>query len=811
MACCAVLGWCMFEIGAGAPVWGAWGKAGKEPEPHPLICHALDTAAVADELYDALLGPQVRRDLESGLSMLGDTRSWVAVLCGLHDIGKCTPIFQSMEPDLAIRYLGEEVRPLLTSLNPESKNPDVRTPHGMLTTTHLSECLKGWGADIEVRTALAYGLGGHHGSMPSAHSVRNASNAARHHGGEPWRALRTKIVRTVAELWGLGDPADAAWNAVSLTVPAMVGLAGLTSVSDWIASDDTNFPWAKLPLPDSLDTYRDRAKEQAARAVRQRLRWTHWTPPADTSYSALFGEKLPPLPLQRVVEAVVAEVDEPGVLVIEAPTGEGKTRTGFQAAATLANRLGLSGMYVALPTRASAGHIHAELAEVADGLGIEEPPNLVQGTVRVDPSEVDEDGDGAHDGHGWFTRKRGLLFPIGVGTIDQVLQAAITSRHVFVRLTGLSGKVLVIDEAHDLDAHMTTLLRRVLWWCGRLGVPVVLMSATLPSNDREHLLAHWLAGRRRLAPGHAAPRAAGPGGQQVMWVSEKAESKPRPIELSETNAQRPPISVQHLSDDELTGWLRERVASHGCALVVRNLVRDAQRTHTLIEKEITTWDHQPELVLLTGHTPKQQRDAIEKRLRQRLGPKTKKRPHIIVIGTQVLQHSLDLDFDLLASDLAPINELIQRLGRVHRHDRAPGVRACPSPQFGLIQPPGGKLGDADERGGPRFARGLHTVYPPALLLRTWKALSGRAELKLPMEAAALVHEVYTAPIQLDGPLRHRFDKAAATMSTQDNNDESRVRRFYLHALAENDSIRELTSQPTLANRSRKEAPWKERS
>ncbi|PRX43587.1 CRISPR-associated endonuclease/helicase Cas3 [Prauserella shujinwangii] len=790
----------MLEIAAGVPVWGAWGKAGSAEQPHPLICHMIDTAAVAERLYDVLLGPAVRADLESGLAALGDVRSWVAVLCGLHDIGKCSPIFQAIRGKLAIRYLGEEVRELMGVLDRGATDREARTEHGTVTAVHLRRCLGQWDAPRKLGIALAVVLGGHHGYLLSAKAVLDAEVRKGHLGGPRWHDLRCELVRAVAELWGLGDPARAGWRAVSLDVPALAGLGGLASVSDWIASDIRNFAYAELPLTD-LVAYRDEARGRAGRAVHGRLRWKPWRPPGDTTHAALFGEE--PRPLQRAVGELVADRDEPGVLVIEAPTGEGKTRAGFQAAATLVRGLGLSGLYFALPTRATAEHVHAELAAAARALRLEEPPGLVHGGDQLSPSSVNEDGDGDGDGdeRAWFTRRRGLLFPVGVGTIDRALQAVIRSRHVFVRLTGLSGKVLVVDEAHDVDAHMTTLLRRLMWWCGRLGIPVVLMSATLPADDREQLIAHWRAGRRKLLPGQVEPRPAGWVGPGVTWAGAEGEPVRRPVELSPVNADRPPIRVHHLGDGQLPTWLRSRVESGGCALVIRNLVRDAVGTYDRLREETRTWERQPELVLLTGQVPADWRARTETWLRENFGPHSADRPHAIVVGTQVLQHSLDVDFDLLASDLAPINELVQRLGRTHRHPRA--ARACPVPELALVQPPEG-------RSGPVFPRGLHTVYHQALLLRTLSVLHERTELRLPAEVPQLVHHVYTEPVPPQGPLRERFEKAEATLVARDSEDEARVRRFYLPALRPGDQIRDLTRYPTIAARTRKDTPWRRR-
>ncbi|MEU3273290.1 CRISPR-associated helicase Cas3' [Saccharomonospora sp. NPDC006951] len=790
----------MFEVGSDPPVWAAWAKAWKKTGPHPLVCHAIDTAAVAEVLYDVLLGPGVRVALEAELAPLGDVRRWVAFLCGLHDIGKATPIFQSMRPEVAEQFLGPEVRPLLDKLHPHARDGAVRTPHGTLTAVHLSQCLDEWGARAELRDALAYGLGGHHGHLMSANAVQHARLKSAHHGRRPWYRLRSRVVSEVARLWGLGDPAKADWRSASLSVPGMVGIAGLASVSDWIASDTDNFKYAELPLTD-LDAYTAKARQNAEEALKK-LRWKRWVPPRNTSYSALFGE--PPRPLQRKVEELVENRTEPGVLVVEVATGEGKTRAAFQAAATLVRNLGLSGMYFALPTRATAAQVHDELANFAEALELGGLPKLVRGRLPVVATSVDEDGSGAFDPCEWFTRTRGLLFPLGVGTIDQALQAVIRSRHVFVRLTGLSGKVVVIDEAHDVDAHMTTLLRRLMWWCGRLGVPVILMSATLPATNREQLIADWRAGRRQVRPGDVAPCPAEPGGARVTWAGVEDDSVTELTELSEVNAKRPPVAVRNLGKEDLVGWLRERVSSQGCAVIIRNLVRDAEATYEKLTEEIETWEHKPKLVLLTGQVNAGERKLIEEELRKDFGPKRQARPHAIVIGTQILQHSLDLDFDVLATDLAPINELIQRLGRLHRHKREAKERVCTAPELGLLQPPEGK-------DGPVFSRGLHTVYHHALLLRTWSVLRGRAELKLPEEAPKLVHEVYSDPWQRLGPLRKRFEAADERMAKREGVDESRVRRFYLPALRAEDSIRELTRHPTLASRTRKDSPWKDRT
>lgn len=286
-----------------------------------------------------------------------------------------------------------------------------------------------------------------------------------------------------------------------------------------------------------------------------------------------------------------------------------------------------------------------------------------------------------------------------------------------------------------------------------------------------------------------------------MWAGAAADQESRPFGVGETNEQRPAVEVHHCPEQELADWLRDRVRTGGNALVIRNLVRQASEAHRALQEEIETWDRKPELIFITGHTPTAQRRQIENRLREQFGPGSAQRPHAIVVGTQVLQHSLDIDFDLLVSDLAPINEIIQRLGRVHRHARAE-QRVSENPQLALLKLPTGN-------DGLKFPQGLHNVYPHALLLRTWHVLEDRAELKLPEETADLVHQVYCEPVQLQGRLRKRWEQAEKSMAAQDGNDETKVRRFYLQALRPGDSLTRLTSQPTIAARTRKDTPWKD--
>jgi CRISPR-associated endonuclease/helicase Cas3 len=138
-------------VRAGVPdVRAVWGKAGSGSVPHPLICHALDTAAVAELLVDTYLGPYARGQLLSAFEPLGAAREWVAMLCGLHDLGKCSPVFQGLKAALAAELLEDtEARDAGRLIRWRQTGIRTDTPHGLLTAVHLERMLCGWGASGE--------------------------------------------------------------------------------------------------------------------------------------------------------------------------------------------------------------------------------------------------------------------------------------------------------------------------------------------------------------------------------------------------------------------------------------------------------------------------------------------------------------------------------------------------------------------------------------------------------------------------------------------------------------------------------------
>ncbi|WP_267594014.1 CRISPR-associated helicase Cas3' [Carbonactinospora thermoautotrophica] len=806
----------MIESGDGArpDVRAAWGKVGKKPVPHPLICHAIDTAAVAERLLGVLVGPRCREELRAAFAPLGDADGWVAVLCGLHDLGKFSPAFQALRDDLAVELLGELAEQDIRYASRFKGGGRTDTPHGLLTAVHLERMLKKWGAASDVAQLVGWALGGHHGHIPNAASVLQAEEAVRHHGGGRWAAWCDALVAEVVRCWGLPAPETLPWGEVRLELGAAVALAGLASVSDWIASDERNFPWAGPDV--DLATYPRKARQQAGEAV-DRLDWSAWEPPEDTSFTALFPEDSEQRPVQRSVERVARQLQGPGMLLIEAPTGEGKTKAALQCAAILARKLGLAGCYLAMPTKATSNQAYQEACKFADRSPVPLAVRLLHSAaddylaakkarrVRdeaepLDPADVDRDGgpDGAMVAREWFTRKRGLLAPVGVGTVDQILAGAIRSRHVFVRLLGLTNKVVVVDEVHAYDTYMSTLLDRLLWWLGRLGVPVILLSATLPTHRRRDLVRSWRAGALGRLPKDVPEPPEACGYPRVTWADEHGQGVEE-CGVSSLNAART-VRLEHVPNDQLVAWVLDRVRDGGCAAVIHNLVRRAKETYEGLRAAADKLPktRRPELVLLHGRLTTKERHEREARLLHALGPESAKngdRPErLIVVGTQVLEQSLDLDFDLMVSALAPVDSLIQRMGRLHRFG---GDR--PQPLLAIT-------GVTDQPSGPKFPTHTTRVYEQLLLLRTWARLRGEAQVRSPDDVPDLIDAVYGADgVPCPAGWERAWEEAAKRLASNRDSHEYDARVLYLPQPRGRKVVHKLTERPKSPRRTRKES------
>ena len=759
-----------------------WGKTGPNGSWHPLICHMIDVGAVASELWATVLTSAVRRRLAEGLGLPEDAAGrWVAYLAGLHDLGKATPAFAArgtIPQAVAVRRL----------LPAGSRSPDCH--HGVATAWLSADTLCEWGIPRRVANVLATTIGGHHGTFRADEPNYRAL------GSGPWDAARLELTTALAAAGGLiGSVGPTACDHAT-----GLRLAGLVSVADWIGSAQDCFPPLVPPpgdLPTSLDlaAYAEQARAGAADAL-HKLGWL--AAPAATQpcpFAALFPELSAPRPIQLAVAALAPRLSGPFLLIAEAPMGEGKTEAALFAADYAGATLGARGTYFALPTMATSDQMFGRVQQfLSDRFAHVAGINLQllhghaalsaafgalrdAGDALFQPSGVDSSGgsDASVVAAEWFThRKRGLLAPFGVGTVDQTLLAVLQARHCFVRLFGLADKVLVLDEVHAYDAYMTALIERLLEWLGALGAPVILLSATLPASRRERLLAAYGRGLGRTdaagAPSVPYPR--------LTWIDEHG---PAAVGFAASAASRKHLGLRWVDGSvpadptdpyALGEQLAAALAGGGCAAVVCNTVRRAQEVYRALCPYFrgAANDGEPELQLLHSRFPFAERAAREQRALRRFGKPAGKAPgpdgevdvrrpqRAVLVSTQIIEQSLDLDFDLLVSDHAPADLLLQRAGRLHRHGRTRPA-GLSAPELWLVKP------GTDGADLPDFGRADTHVYEEYVLLRSYLALAGREAILIPEEVEALVEAVYAdqVPVLAARPaLAARLAKTRAT-------------------------------------------------
>jgi len=704
---------------------------------HPLICHMADVAAVALALWDECLPAAPKRELSAGLGLPEDeARTWVAFLAGLHDLGKATRPWQAKyDPHHAMRLAG-------TGLDATT---NVKDPgHGLVTAAQLPALLESCRADPKLAHRLAAVLGGHHGVFPllrQGQGGRADIGEQRLEVRERWEDARRQLFNELAAVLALGPPPTGRLGNAAVMV-----LGGFVSIADWIGSieDEGFFEYSPDGASD-LGTYFDHSKRVANRSLAT-LNWKAYPDSKRRTFKQAFG--FDPRPLQEKADELRGAGAPPDFVVIEAPMGEGKTEAALHLLEGWNTDGTARGFYIALPTQATANQMYSRTAgflrdAFAAQIGVGEDVNLVlahggawlrDDLERLPVGVYDDDGPrpGSVAAGEWFlSRKRSLLAPYGVGTIDQALMAILQVKHVFVRLYGLAGKAVVIDEVHAYDTYMTGLVERLLEWLGALGSPVVLLSATLPTGRRMMLAEAYRRGRADVAAGGETGPLAYP---RITWLEDgniRAESFPA--------ADRSKRSLTLKKTPDSTEAVRELLlkvlTDGGCAVVICNTVGRAQEMYKALKDSFKA----EELGLFHARFLTADRKLIEDTCLERFGPPTDpstKRPpgRFVLVATQVVEQSLDVDFDVMVTDLAPVDLLLQRSGRLQRHEREGRPGGAPVLH---IRWPGERNNDA-----PELDRASTYVYDEHILLRTWHALGGRDALAIPEDVQDLVDLVY---------------------------------------------------------------------
>ena len=809
-----------------------WGKADFEGRSSwvPLYVHMYDSFRVASRLWDTWVPGHVRglvSDELGGSEVLAE--GLVLFLAAVHDIGKATPAFQ-----MTICYSADGERHHFIW---KDKKAGLRFPaciqcnkaprHTIAGQVILEQAIARM---FDVRPlamrSLTSIVGCHHGIPPNRSKIGDALSA---HGADigldsaGWSVVQHELIRYCSRLSGLGLETFAKLASEYVTPSVTSIVSGLVIMVDWIASNQDVFPL--VPMMQGDDDMNFSMGDVVCLGELTRRFGEAWesldipscweaSPVDGVSAQELYRRRfsLPvdsgPRPVQVAAFDAAKGASDPGLMIVEAPMGEGKTEAALAAAEILASRLGCGGVCVALPTMATTdamfGRVHDWVGCLPEAHGARSHDMyLAHGKARLNEEfmgiahagrygsvgqdlEGVEGGDGAYVCDWMFGRKRGMLANFVVCTIDQVLMGALQMKHLALRQLALANKVVIIDECHAYDVYMRQYLDRVLEWMGSWGLPVILLSATLPEEQRAEMVRAYLSGklsmRRDDSDVIAVHGERVKGTAQNPFVHSRTKAAKEPVatpaptdayplltyttgcEISyrsmPASGRRTEVRLQMMPDatDALVALLCERLAGGGCVGVICDTVDRAQEVYG----ELAGCFGDTYVFLTHARFVDVDRMANEKIIRETLGPgatsENGRRPRMsIVVGTQVLEQSLDIDFDVLVSDIAPIDLLFQRLGRVHRHGRncRPDALAKATCYVRGVD----SWGDD----GPRFSKKITTVYKEASLLESCTVLGlvsegAEATVDLPRDIARLVRLAYREDAQEAIPIPVAWDE-----------------------------------------------------
>ncbi len=722
----------------------------------PFLMHSLDTTGIIGKLADMWL-PESTLDYLSDLCGGEETAKKVMKFCALvHDIGKTTPVFQAKIAEAA----GYSPFAEYYSASPDHFPDAEKTPHALASEVILLAhgCPEG----------IASVCGAHHGKpatlddKPRKQMTFFSNN---YYDG------KDEFFKNICNEWldfaleSSGFDGTAALPVIPM--PAQMIICGLLIVSDWIASNTHYFPLIPTDSKGSLSDYPARID-----AAWDRLSFpAPWHSDAvfgmtDDAFEARFG--FPPNATQSEIISEASDADSGGIFIIEAPMGLGKTEAALACAEILSAKNGAGGLFFGMPTQATSNGIFPRLIKWAESLGGETPRSIrlahAAAELNNDYREIleghgnisDETGGGLIV-HEWFSgRKQVLLSDFVIGTVDQLLMAALKQKHVMLRHLGLAGKVAVIDECHAYDAYMSRYLDTALNWLGSYGVPVIILSATLPAEKRKKFICAYLGkDPKRMPDGEWMHSLDYP--QLVLTKNGVPAAKKLPY-----NGGRKQVVLSRITGDDLKDPVGYAISRGGCAGIIVNTVKKAQE----IAEELRAAFPESEVILMHAQFIMTERAKREKTILDRVGknstPETRR--GLIIVGTQVLEQSLDMDFDLMITELCPTDLLLQRTGRLHRHDRVRPAGLETAKCFVL------------DTGEDELDPGSKAIYGEWLLMKTRALLPD--SLTLPDDIPGLVQRTYNNnDTEMFGSMTERLESALQEYDVMTNSKSRKANSY----------------------------------
>lgn len=689
----------------------------------PVWMHCMDVAGIMEKLAEEWLSISIYEQLQVAC---GGNLSKVCRFIGLaHDIGKITQAFQ-----LRISYS-------LPSLRDDLLN------HGFELVSYLSnekeslhalagECIL---HEFGVPSSIACIIGSHHGK-PTTNPYHNMEYQSENYYGMSKNYDQWSSVWRAYFDWSLQESGyNSVFDLPELNVQYQILLTGLLEAADWMASNTRYFRLIGVSSYGDVDMYPYRIENAwEILGLPNRVNWSGGMTDADFYNEFHFH----PNEIQQMMYETISNAITSGLYILEAPMGCGKTEAALAATDVFIGNQMAGGVFFGLPTQATANGIFPRLLDWAKLISIfdKHTIRLAHGMTAFNDSymsvfhgtaNVDFDSDDNILVHPWFEgNKQALLADFTIGTVDQVLFGALQQKHFMMRHLGLAGKVIIIDECHAYDAYMLEFLNTILQWLGKYQVPVILLSATLPYNRRKVFVESYLGQKDLLSD---VVNWDVSNGYPLLTYTDNGCVFQKTIDCKSIVEKQ--VQITSMIESDMVNILKQKLAFGGCATVIVNTVAYAEYLACSLKCAFPNF----RIILMHSGFIASDRVRIENCILELLGKekngesKAAVRNGVILVGTQVLEQSLDYDTDFMISELCPMDLLLQRMGRLHRHKRDYRPDNLKQPEFSVLVPENDKA-----------KKGTEYIYTKWLLHKTQEFLPDK--VVLPNDISELVQSVY---------------------------------------------------------------------
>ena len=622
-------------------------KSGKNfSEWLPLCVHLNDTAEIMKHLLEEFVSDSFSFSCGLDKSELYKTALFVV---GVHDIGKATVAFQFK--------ISHSVPERFKALEHYIKMPDFMDSARMRITPHALAgeiILRYFGCPAGIATIV----GAHHGIPSDIDDIckqnlskedkKNIVGFENYFGNdekyrEIFKSVWKSFIDEALEFSGLTSLNE----LPELNSHAQMILCGLLIMADWIASNVNLFPLISVDDNEENINYSERS-ETAWEKLDFPDMWKSMRKEySNTEFKNVFG--FVPNDIQKALIEIVENSEKSGIYILEAPMGCGKTEASLSSAEVLAGKFDKNGLFFGLPTQATANGLFpriqqwSEKQSETDRHSIQlkhSSASLNEAFQHIKNGIPDEENDSGLIVHSWFCgNKKACLADFVVATVDQMLMSALKRKHVMLLHLGLSEKIVIIDEVHAYDAYMNRYLERALQWLGSYHTPVILLSATLPAKRRISLIRSYLGTKKsdkKFEENISYP--------VITWTDGKKICQKNLTYNGKSNS----VKIKKCSTDSIFPDIINVVKNGGCVGIIVNTVKRAQHIAETIRNSITE-----NVLLYHAQYIMPDRTLKEEELLRKTGKNStsETRKGFVAVGTQVLEQSLDIDFDMHSNDV----------------------------------------------------------------------------------------------------------------------------------------------------------------